>query len=478
MRSLTLKLVLAFLLTSVAGIVLAAFFIRQLLTSEFDDYVSAQRRTAIAELIGEYYAANGSWDGLDAWLREHREPPPARMLSPDATQPAEAPQIAVAPVDRGEGFQRGRALRTFFIVADAEGKIVTPFETYTVGMRVAPAELASGAPIVVDGKIVGTVITPRAELIRDPAERRFLSRADLALAASGGVVVVIALLLGFALARVITRPVRELTSAAGAIGEGRLRQILPVRSRDELGQLTAQFNRMSADLAHANQLRRQMTADIAHDLRTPLTVIAGYLESLRDHTLKPTAERFTVMHNETQLLLRLVEDLHTLSLADAGDLPLNRQVVGIDALLERVVQSYQHPAEQSGVKLVIQSAGPQLQALVDVEQIGRVLGNLVSNALRYTPRGGQIMLGAAIEAGAADMVALTVADTGAGIAPEHLPKIFERFYRADQSRTRETGGSGLGLAIVRSIIEAHGGQVRIQSTLGQGTRFTLLLPQP
>jgi signal transduction histidine kinase len=219
-----------------------------------------------------------------------------------------------------------------------------------------------------------------------------------------------------------------------------------------------------------------MTADIAHDLRTPLTVIAGYLESLRDQTLKPTAERFAVMHGETQLLLRLVEDLHTLSLADAGDLPLNRQEIPVDTLLDRALQSYQHHAEQSGVALIVRRGEPPPSVLVDVEQIGRVLGNLISNALRYTPRGGQITLGA--ERGDGDMVALTVADTGAGIAPEHLPKIFERFYRADQSRTRETGGSGLGLAIVRSIIEAHGGLVRIQSTLGQGTRFTLLLPTP
>jgi signal transduction histidine kinase len=230
---------------------------------------------------------------------------------------------------------------------------------------------------------------------------------------------------------------------------------------------------MSADLAHANQLRRQMTADIAHDLRTPLTVISGYLESLRDQVLKPTPERFATLYDETQILQRLVEDLHTLSLADAGELPLQRRPIEPLQILAHVAETYGHAAEQAGVSLVTRATGPLPDVNVDYERISRALGNLVSNALRYTPAGGSICLSAGVAAGE---LMLSVEDTGSGIAAEHLPNIFERFYRADASRQQQTGGSGLGLAIVRSIIEAHGGTISVASQLSKGTTFTVGLP--
>ena len=245
---------------------------------------------------------------------------------------------------------------------------------------------------------------------------------------------------------------------------------------------------MSADLARATRLRQQMTADVAHDLRTPLTVIAGYLEALCDQVLKPTPERFAMMHDETQLLLRLADDLHTLSLADSGELPLDRRPIAPRQLLERVAQTYQHVADQSGVVLQLDLAAALPEVCVDVEQLTRALSNLVSNALRYTPQGGTITLCArsetndqrpttkAIDDPASSFVLLDVSDTGAGIPAEHLPSIFERFYRADPSRQQATGGSGLGLAIIKSIVEAHGGRVSVASRVDQGTTFTIALP--
>jgi signal transduction histidine kinase len=283
----------------------------------------------------------------------------------------------------------------------------------------------------------------------------------------------VALALGTVLARLITRPVRELTTAAQKIAAGDLEQRVPVRSRDELGVLANQFNHMSADLARATQLRRQMTADIAHDLRTPLTVISGYMEALRDRVLKPTPERFAMMYDEVQLLRHLVEGLNTLSVADAGELRLDRRPVAPQLLLGRVADTYQHVAEQQDINLHVRIDERVPDICVDLEQMIRALSNLVSNALHYTPAGGQVTL---LARAAPAHVQLIVADTGAGIAPEYLPNIFERSYRADASRQQETGGSGLGLAIVKSIVEAHGGQVCVESALGQGTTFTIALP--
>jgi signal transduction histidine kinase len=216
-----------------------------------------------------------------------------------------------------------------------------------------------------------------------------------------------------------------------------------------------------------------MTADIAHDLRTPLTVISGYLEALRDGDLAPTPARFEAMHAEARHLNRLVQDLRTLSLADAGELSLTRRPVSVSDLLNRVAGAHQPQAEKAQISLLAgpDSDLPELQA--DPERLVQVLGNLVGNALRHTPAGGQISLLARLENRA---ILLQVQDTGPGIPPEELPHIFNRFYRGDQARHQTGGESGLGLAIVRAIVEAHGGTMFVESEIGRGTTFTIKLP--
>jgi signal transduction histidine kinase len=444
MRSLSLKLVLAFALTSLVGMALAALFVRQFVVREFDAYLVTQQREALVEQLSDYYTQKGSWQGVGAALRLNNQPP-------------------------GNGDPRRRF---DMVLTNAQGRVV--LSTDPVGRRrdLPPLYANEGTPILVNNEQVGTlyILGPLSE--RNPAEERYLNRTDQALAVAAAGAVLIALMLGLLLARLITRPVRDLTSAAKAIASGELGQQVPVRSRDELGLLAQQFNQMSSDLARSNELRRRMTADIAHDLRTPLTVISGYLEALRDESLRPTPARFATMHDETQVLLRLVGDLHTLSLADAGELPLKKQASAPQQLLERVAATYQHAAQQSGIALRVEAPASLPAIYVDVDQLIRALANLVSNALRHTPAGGTITL-AASQAGG--RVTLMVRDTGSGIAPEHLPNVFERFYRADAARHHASGGSGLGLAIVRSIVEAHGGKITVQSQPGQGTSFAISL---
>jgi two-component system sensor histidine kinase BaeS len=275
------------------------------------------------------------------------------------------------------------------------------------------------------------------------------------------------------------------------MARGKLDQRVTVRSRDEIGELATSFNQMSADLAHASQLRKQMTADLAHDLRTPLSILLGYTEGLQDGRLNGSSTLYTIMHGEVEHLQRLVEDLRVLSLADAGELPLNRRAVDPSALLERTGLAYIDKAEQQGVVLRVEPDEALPSIAVDTDRMTQVLNNLVSNALRYTPEGGEITLDAttdhrppttnqvgehSVVGRQSSVVTLRVSDTGRGIAPEDLPHVFDRFYRADRSRTRGSGGAGLGLAITRQIVAAHGGLIWAESEMGHGTTISIALP--
>jgi signal transduction histidine kinase len=237
-----------------------------------------------------------------------------------------------------------------------------------------------------------------------------------------------------------------------------------------LGDLAAAFNQMSADLARANELRRQMTADIAHDLRSPLSVMAGYLEALRDGVLQPSAARFETMYQEAQHLQHLVEDLRTLSLADAGELALNLESVPPQRVLAQAAAAHRHQADQQQVDLSIVT-DPSLPTIhIDRYRMAQVLGNLITNALRHTGAGDSIVLSATQER---SHVVLSVRDTGTGIAPDKLPRIFDRFYRQDEARQAHEGESGLGLAIAKSLIDLHGGAISVESTVGEGTTFSI-----
>ena len=255
---------------------------------------------------------------------------------------------------------------------------------------------------------------------------------------------------------------------------GRLGKQVEVHSRDEIGELATSFNRMSRDLAQANQVRRQMTADIAHDLRTPLTVLRGYTEGLRDGSIEGRQDLYEALHQEVAHLQHLVEDLRTLSLADAGELALNRRAVDPKALLERAGLAHVVSAQRKGIQLRVNAPDSLPSVEVDVERLTQVLNNLVTNALSFTSE-GQIILSASCRD---ESVILQVSDSGVGISEEELQYIFDRFYKVDRSRHRDgQAQSGLGLAISRAIVEAHDGTIGAESTVGQGTRFTIQLPR-
>ena len=474
-RSLTFKLVLAFLLVSVAGVALTALFARWITVSEFNRLVLEQVQTDFLADVTAYYEADGSWQGVWEVFRGSGAmplplPQPGQQLpAPPQGQPQQPLRssyvFALAVVDAAAADAAGE---------DApDGRVVLPAGSYRLGDRVPATELAQGVEVEVDGEVVGYALLTGQAPELSPQEERYLARTDRSSLYAALAAILVALVLGIVLARTLTRPVRELTAATLALAGGQVQPQVPVRSRDELGELAASFNQMSADLARAVELRRQMMADIAHDLRTPLTVMAGYLEALRDGVLSPSPERFETLHLEAQHLRRLVEDLRTLSLADAGELTLNREPVPPGSLLEQAADAHRHQAEGRGISLGIEIADGLPTVSVDPDRLAQVLGNLISNALRHTPSGGEVRLAAA-RRGA--RVLLTVRDTGAGIAPTDLPHVFDRFYRGGEAREGEGGESGLGLAIARSLVELHGGAISVQSPPGQGTTFTIELP--
>jgi len=275
--------------------------------------------------------------------------------------------------------------------------------------------------------------------------------------------------------RSIATPLADVMAAADALAEGDLSVRVPVRGRDSFAQLTRSFNRMAEELERADQQRRNLTADVAHELRTPLHIIQGNLEGILDGVYGSDEEHITAMLEETRSLARLVEDLQTLSLAEAGQLPLTLESVDVAELLADVRTSFSGQADVAGIDLQVELADPDAPLVInaDAGRMSQVLGNLLANALRYTPAGGSITLRVEpFEEG----VRIIVRDTGAGIPAEDLPFVFDRFWRGDRSRSHTGGaGSGLGLAIARQLVHAHGGHISVQSELGQGTTFTIEL---
>lgn len=289
------------------------------------------------------------------------------------------------------------------------------------------------------------------------------------------VLVVLLIFIVFNLYMRFGRPLESLFNAIHAVGEGNLSVRVPEEKSDMYSDLIKRFNKMVGELERAEQQRRNLTADIAHELRTPLHIIQGNLEGIIDGVYQPTSEHINNTLDETKLLTRLVNDLQTLSLAETGQLPLHPSRFLLADLIHDLTSSFSAQAESQNIALKTSIAIPSQFLTGDYDRLNQALSNLISNALRHTPEGGSVLLETESAYSPERAVRISIRDTGAGIASEDLPYIFDRFWRADKSRT-ERAHTGLGLAIVKQLILAHGGTISVESELGKGTTFIIELP--
>jgi signal transduction histidine kinase len=286
---------------------------------------------------------------------------------------------------------------------------------------------------------------------------------------------ILAVLIGLRVVRGFALPLTDILAAIDAAAGGDLSVRVPERGWGEMGRLSLAFNRMLGELERTERQRRNLTADVAHELRTPLHVIQGNLEGMLDGVYPTSTEQIEATLQESRLLARLVEDLRTLSLAEAGELPLRQGAVDVADLLADAVTSFSGQAEEIGVRLHLEMANDApLVVTGDADRLDQVLGNLIANALRHTPAGGSVTLSATLDGA---QLSIRVADTGEGIPADDLPFVFDRFWRGDRARTHRDGtGSGLGLSIASQLVQAHGGTLTVQSELGKGTEFVIRLP--
>jgi histidine kinase len=286
---------------------------------------------------------------------------------------------------------------------------------------------------------------------------------------------VVALVISFYLSRSMIAPIRAMSFATQRIAGGHYEERVEVRGADELAQLGLRFNQMAEKLNEVESMRRQLIGDVSHELRTPLTAIKGSMEGLMDGVLPATQETYQQIHTETDRLNRLVDDLQELSRVEAHAYQLDLRPLEVSSLLQTVTRRLAPQAESKRILLDLDLAPDLPRILADEDRAVQVLTNLTGNALQYTPENGRVTLAARR---VNQEVEVSVLDTGVGISAEHLPHIFDRFYRADKSRSRRTGGgSGIGLTIARALVEAHGGRIRAESAgEGQGSRFTFTLP--
>ncbi len=442
-HSLRFRLLLAFTLVILVSIGGVFFFLNRATQAEirrFEERAVQMRADRIGMDLTRYYAQQGGWEGIQSFVEQWGSLYQERIILTDASG---------------------------VVVADSEGELLgNPYSPDLVGRQL-------WSPWQADYIGVLYIASQSTQAAGFTSLQLLFRTIGLFFIWGGLIAAAIAVLLTFFLSRRILAPIKALTIATRRLGQGDFSQRVDIKDKGEIGDLARTFNSMAGDLERAEQLQRNMVADVAHELRTPLSNIRGYLEAVRDGVLSPDADVVLSLNEEAALLSRLVDDLQELSLAESGQLNLIRQPEDITALIQRTVAVTGATAATRGVSVSVDSPVGLPPVNIDSNRIGQVLRNLLENAVAHTPRGGTVTVTARQQD---SWIEVGVGDTGEGIPPEEVAHIFERFYRVDKSRARATGGSGLGLTIAKRLVEAHGGRIEARSEVGRGSHFTFTVP--
>jgi two-component system sensor histidine kinase BaeS len=450
-----LRLFVGFLLVILVTLTAVAVFARQGATTQVHTFMGRGGWYGGEDLVAEleaFYGDHGTWQGVESIFAVRHGPGTGMGMG------------------RGSDFN---GMMPAWRLAALDGSLV--YDPVGAGaQRLSSQELQGAVILTADGSTVGYLLTPPEMPAPDQnfeaALIQRIYRASLNAAfIAGGISLILALLL----VTLLLKPVNQLSAAAVRLARGDLSQRVETRGAKELVVLGDSFNFMAESLQRAEASRRAMTADIAHELRTPLAVQRAHLEALQDGIYPLTQDNLEVVLRQNQLLHRLVEDLRTLALADAGELRLEKQVLNLADLAADAVEGFKGGADQVGIGLELHIGSPCANINADPQRIQQILHNLLHNAQRHTPEGGKIDL--FLTCGGSE-ARLSVQDSGVGIPPAALPHIFERFYRADPARSHAEGGSGLGLAIARRLAELHGGKLEAANQTAGGAVFTLTLP--
>jgi len=462
MRSISLKITLVLVAVSLAGALFTAFFIQSRTLTAFDNFILDENQDGLTEVLIDYYQSQHSWDGIESLFKGSNQ-----MMA-------------------GQGMAEGQRDINFnrmmfrgpmpFVLADESGEIIAGGSGrpgYQTGDILPLNEISNGLKLEQEGEAIGWLVVLPFAQPKTISQQAFLNDVRQGLIISSSITLLIALILGGLLIQSFTRPIRKLAAATEIVANGDLGYQVEIQTKDELGKLSNSFNNMSTDLKRADQSRKQITADIAHDLRTPLSVLHGYTEAMSEGKLEGSQEIYQIMHQQAKHLNYLIEDLRTLTLLDSNELNLQIQNIDPGLVLQQIITAFSSLTDEKGIELSLNPVSALPRVELDPDRLNQIIGNLLNNAITILDDGGEIQLSAIAEQ---DLFRIKVWDNGPGIKDEDIQYIFDRFYKIDDSRSSADGSSGLGLAIAKKLVEAMRGQITVESNSENGTTFTVDFP--
>ncbi|SJZ35323.1 sensor histidine kinase [Selenihalanaerobacter shriftii] len=467
------KLAAVFLIVTLSTIVLVGGIINIALNNRFKDYVMNNeeiKNQRIIDSLESIYRRQGNWNNVESQLR-HLEMMTGRRVEVTNNGRGVFDSKECRPMGMmGEGMMGGGMMRN-----DRRRRGNNQRQSRFEPNSESESSRTVKLPVKVDSNVVGYAhITPlEHEGLWSKQDMLFRKTINRSIIIAGVIAGLVALVISFFISKRITKPVREMTEVAQAMGEGDLSQRVEVTSKDEIGVLGEQVNQLATKLQKLEILRKKLTADVAHELRTPLTTIQSYIEAFQDGVMSIDEGNLNSIHEEVLRLVGLVSDLQELAIAEGGKPNFKAELINLKKFVQSRINGLSKLFTDKDIDLNLTLPNEDIKLEFDKKALNKIIRNLISNAYKYTNSGGKVSVNLKKQE---DKALITVRDTGIGISKEELPYIFERFYRVDESRTRETGGTGIGLAIVKELIESQNGIITVDSELGEGTEFKVWLP--